>query len=288
MKTRDKNLNEKMQVMLQWKKSYLEALIDELQPFGDVLEIGFGHGYAADRIQTFKPKSHTIIEADPERLLEARAWAKKHSNITIIESTWQNKLPTLGIFDTLFFNDDLIDSDRGMICRIHPEKIAQSSSQAKELLSKFEEQIPQLSANYTDQDIDDFYQKIGQYNLKELFDFFGKLKEYGFITEKQYQQTLKKYHLEPDESPKKQVINQGDTSFVFLEDCLKNHMRKRSRFSCFSKDVTSKYEDSQFFDHVITNPYIDYHEKVIPIKVPHFSDYYKFDEALIMVVEKFS
>ena len=52
----------KFQVMMEWEKPYMHACIDALKPFGDVLEIGFGLGYSAERIQTYHPKSHTIIE----------------------------------------------------------------------------------------------------------------------------------------------------------------------------------------------------------------------------------
>ena len=85
----------KFQVMMEWEKPYMEACIDALQPFGDVLEIGFGCGYSATRIQTFKPKSHTIIEFHPMVAQKARAWAEQYPNVTIVEGTWQNALASL-------------------------------------------------------------------------------------------------------------------------------------------------------------------------------------------------
>lgn len=276
-----------MQVMLQWKKLYIEALIDELHPFGDVLEVGFGHSYAADRIQTFKPKSHTIIENDPQLIKEARAWAKKHTNITVVEGTWQTKLTTLGTFDAIFFNDYPIDTDLGMMNRTNPEEVAHTSSQAKELLSDYEKQISQMKMHYSDQEIEEFFQKTGQYNMDELPNFFSKLKERGFINDKQYNEVVKKYRL-GKVIPQKDNIKLPDNTFEFLDECLKSHMRKGSRFSSFSKDITSKYEDTRFFENIITNPFVDYNEKLIPIKVPKFSEHFKFDEALVMVVEKFS
>src|SRR5579863_5497614 len=82
----------KFQVMMEWEKPYMHACIDALKPFGDVLEIGFGLGYSATRIQEYHPKSHTIIEYDPEVAERARDWAKAYSNVTIIEDTWQRAL----------------------------------------------------------------------------------------------------------------------------------------------------------------------------------------------------
>lgn len=288
MKNKGEHLKEKKQVMLHWKKAYLEALIDELHPHGDVLEVGFGLGYAAERIQSFKPKTHTIIEQNHELANAARSWAKKYPHVSIFEDSWESKLPHLGIFDTLFFNDYPIDSEAGMLKRINPEEIKMTSIQAKELLDKLEGQISQIEMHYTDQEIEEFYQTKGQFNLSELPHFFKKLKEYGYITEKQYREVLKKYHLDKAESQGKAMTKEEDRAFAFLEDCLKNHMRKGSRFSCFSNEITSKYEDAQFFENVITNPYIDYHEKVVSIKVPQFFEHYKFDEGLILIVEKFS
>ena len=156
MKNKGEKFKEKMQVMLQWKKLYCEALIDTLRPFGDVLEVGFGHGYAADRIQTYKPKSHTLIIQDPDTVKEARSWAKKHANITIVEGSWQDKLPSLGTFDAIFFNDYPIDTEMGMINRVNLENMEQTSSQAKELLSKLENQLSQMTIHYSDQEIKTF------------------------------------------------------------------------------------------------------------------------------------
>ena len=54
----------KEQVMMEWEKPYMEAMVEKLNPSGDVLEIGFGMGYSAIAIQKFDINSHTIIEAD--------------------------------------------------------------------------------------------------------------------------------------------------------------------------------------------------------------------------------
>jgi len=93
------------QVMMEWEKPYMEAIIDEIKPTGDVLEIGFGCGYSATRIQHYKPKSHTIIECDLEVIKQAKEWAQNYKNITIIENTWQKSLHTLGDYDFIFLDD---------------------------------------------------------------------------------------------------------------------------------------------------------------------------------------
>src|SRR5262249_17301073 len=90
----------KFQVMMEWEKPYMDACIDALKPFGDVLEIGFGLGYSAERIQTYHPRSHTIVEFHPEVAARAREWAKRYPNVMIVEDTWQNALANLGVFDS--------------------------------------------------------------------------------------------------------------------------------------------------------------------------------------------
>ena len=97
--------DDKYQVMMEWEKPYMEGIIDEIAPTGHVLEIGFGCGYSATRIQSYKPKSHTIIECDPKVIKKAHDWTKNYKNITIVENTWQKSLHTLGDYDFIFFDD---------------------------------------------------------------------------------------------------------------------------------------------------------------------------------------
>ena len=99
------------QIMMKWEKPYMEACIDELNPTGDVLEIGFGMAYSATQIQKYKPKSHTIIECNPAVIEEAKKWAEGYpdSDIRIVEGTWQEKTETLGGFDQIFFDDYAVE-----------------------------------------------------------------------------------------------------------------------------------------------------------------------------------
>ena len=92
------------QVMMEWEKPYMKALVNNLKPNGHVLEIGFGLGYSATEIQKYKIKSHTIIESDKNVIVELKKWAKKYK-VIIIEDTWQSALKKLGKFDSIFFDD---------------------------------------------------------------------------------------------------------------------------------------------------------------------------------------
>jgi hypothetical protein len=100
-------LNENdFQVMMEWEKPYMEACIQNLNPNGHVLEIGFGMGYSANEIQKYDIESYTIIEADPVVLEKLHEWAKlqKHK-IIIIAGAWQDKLKDLGKYDSIFLDD---------------------------------------------------------------------------------------------------------------------------------------------------------------------------------------
>ena len=95
------------QVMMEWEKSYMDALVQKLNPCGDVLEIGFGLGYSATAIQQYNIKSHTIIEADSEVLNRLRIWAAEQKHpVNIIEGSWQEKLPKITAPFDIFFLDD--------------------------------------------------------------------------------------------------------------------------------------------------------------------------------------
>lgn len=100
-------VNEKNeQVMMEWEKPYMKALVKNLKPKGHVLEIGFGLGYSATEIQKYNIKSHTIIESDLNVINKLKLWAKKQKQkVIIIEGTWQKKLKELGKFDSIFFDD---------------------------------------------------------------------------------------------------------------------------------------------------------------------------------------
>ena len=109
------------QVMMEWEKPYMEACIDALKPTGDVLEIGFGCAYSANKIQEYNPKSHTIIECDLEVLKRLHLWADDKPNVIIVEGRWQDTLHTLGLFDEIFMDDFPLDlkNDESNFLNIH-------------------------------------------------------------------------------------------------------------------------------------------------------------------------
>lgn len=281
------NANEdKLNILLEWKQLYAEALIDAIKPTGDVLQIGFCHGFAAECIQKHHPKTHIIIEANPEEVTKAISWINGRKNIKVIQGKWEDALATMGSFETIFFHDyPSPDHDVSIINFLFPEYTLKASNEAKKLLSFLEEQMSKLTAKFTDQDIEDFYQKIGKSNPNEMPAFFKKLKDNNNISDVQYEKYIKYFEKKQQGKLAKpnpeEIIKKSDNMLEFLEECLKNHMIKGSRFSAFLVTQKSKYEDSQFFDNIITNTNIDFQENLIPIKM---SD--KTREALVILVEK--
>ncbi|CAM9137054.1 unnamed protein product [Choristocarpus tenellus] len=94
-------------VMMEWEIPYMRALADALTIKGgdEVLEIGFGCGYSADRIQELRPRGHTIVECAPAVLSRLRVWADGRPGVHVVEGYWQLSLPILGKFDAIFFDD---------------------------------------------------------------------------------------------------------------------------------------------------------------------------------------
>lgn len=278
------------QVMMEWEKPYMQACIDELQPFGDVLEIGFGLGYSAAHIQSYKPKSHTIIEYHPLIAQKARDFAKKYPHVTIIEDTWQNAIKNLGVFDCVFFDDYPLESQQ-YLEKI--EKESQESSlivkQAELLIKEINQQFPNLSTQkYSDQDLDDFVKAVASEPEEQLVIFLKQLYNNKQITKQQFERLIKNHNIHLIEPSEKQLFSfQGssDRLFSFLQPCLASHMRNGSRFSCFLSDPNSKLIDPRFSE-IIANPYLDYQEKQISIKVPDNCKYYKGDKALVIVITK--
>ena len=98
------------EVMMEWEKPYMSALIERLNPSGHVLEVGFGLGYSATEIQKYNIETHTIIENHPSVLVKLKEWAKKQPHqVNIVSGDWQEELRNLTKFDSVFFDDSPSD-----------------------------------------------------------------------------------------------------------------------------------------------------------------------------------
>lgn len=267
----------------EWRKLYIKACIDELRPKSDILEIGFAHAIAAEFLQTHALTSHTIIESDPEILQKAYAWASKHSNVVVINEAWENALPKLKTFDAIFFNNAERQTDLPSLKRIQQAELSFATGAGEKLYKEIEQEFVKIKVQFSNKEIDDFYETIGKFNFEALPEFLLKLVENANISQEQYENALKKYHIEPKKKePKVLQSDPSDTLLSVLMQCINHNMHKGSRFSCYMPDATSRFSDSRFFEKVIVDPNLDYHEKIVPITVPDVCEY----DALIMVVEK--
>jgi hypothetical protein len=264
---------------MHWEQTYKRALIEALNPRGDVLQVGFGLGYAASEIQTYQPNSLTIIEPDPLAAATAKEWGGSH--VTVIHETWQNVLPSLGTFDAIFFNQFSREKVAEVVkCREHGSAVL---AQGQATLAMVEKTLPQLTIQrYTDADLNEFFQSLGAFDSQQMAVFLSQLYCNQQISQEQYEKFLLKHGLKKMEPS---LTTATDPAFVFFEACLE-HLRPGGRFSCFSPQPLSKYEDPDFFQHVITNPHFDYHEHTIPVSVPSSCSYYPFTEALVLVIRK--
>lgn len=292
----------KFQVMMEWEKPYMQACIDALQPTGDVLEVGFGCGYASSHIQTYRPRSHTIIEYHPLVVKRAKEWAAHYANVILIEDTWQNALKDLGQYDAIFFDDYPLESgEEGLKTQESKKRVHTILEQGQKTLESIHEKLPFLkSLNYTQEDIDDFLSLASRDAEPLMFlRFFSDLKKNRQIDESRFQYALQRLleqkiatpellerFLKKEEDPPFLFRHQGDRLFLFLQLCLNNHMRPGARFSCYLEEPKSKFEDEKFFNQIITNPFLEYTEKTISVEVPAHCAYYKGNEALVITIKK--
>jgi predicted O-methyltransferase YrrM len=108
--------------MMEWEKPYMEKSIELLNPFGKVLEIGFGLGYSATKICRFKNvKEYNVIECMPivwekfEEFKTEQQIARPELKINLIKGRWEDVLQTTETFDTIYFDDYVLNSDIDII-----------------------------------------------------------------------------------------------------------------------------------------------------------------------------
>ncbi len=264
------------------EKLYLETWVDAMQPQGHVLEVGFEKGHAAAHIQTYYPKSHTIIEPSPDKAKRARSWAQDFPTVTVMEKPWQNALPSLHVYDTIFFYNT--SSEIEATIQKHKAAGHLALQSGEQLLSSIKQKLPALTKiRYSNSEIHELYEQTGQFHLKNFSYFLQELCAGGQISQKQYEEITQKYGVERIELciP---AIKPRDDEIVFLQAALNGLMKKGSRFSSFSQTAISKFQNPYFFEHIITNPDLDFQEKWISPPLPAESP--PCEEALVTIIEK--
>jgi spermidine synthase len=112
------NEDESHQIMMEWEKPYMEKSIEMLDPFGKILEIGFGMGYSARKICSYEAvKEYNVIECAPivweefENFKKEQQMIRPELKINLIKGRWQDVLNTTDIFDCIYFDDYKLDEE---------------------------------------------------------------------------------------------------------------------------------------------------------------------------------
>ena len=73
---------------------------------GDVLEIGMGRGVAAEFVQAYEPRSHTLVECNPGVIAGFEQWKQRFPgrDIRLLPSRWQDALDQMTSYDGLLFH----------------------------------------------------------------------------------------------------------------------------------------------------------------------------------------
>lgn len=270
---------------MQWEKPYIKELITAIAPHGRVLQVGFGDGFASECLREHPLVEHVIIEKDLAHVALANGFAAKHPKTHVIDQPWQKALASCGSFDVIYFHDALLKDVS--VLKHSQEQGKLVLNQGKKALAFAHEAFPDLKKKkYSTQDLEEFYHNIGRKYPEDTGRFLAELYHDHQISHEMYHDFSKKHHIPLYVAPMKAEPKEIEEGFVFLQEALKHAMKPGSRFTMFCLDPTSRYEDPEFFDAIITNPHINYKESYIDVQVPSECNYYNGHQALIMVVEK--
>jgi|694.fasta_scaffold64531_2 hypothetical protein len=110
------------QIMMEWEKPYMEESIKQLKPFGKVLEIGFGMGYSATKICSFKNvEEYNVIECTPIvwdkffKFKSEQLILRPELKVNLIKGRWEDVLQTIGIYDCIYFDDYILSQSNQVI-----------------------------------------------------------------------------------------------------------------------------------------------------------------------------
>jgi phospholipid N-methyltransferase len=272
-----------------WEKPYMEAWVNILKPHGDVLEIGFGSGWTSSYIADHKPKSQTIIEANPAIAKKAKT---SHPKFKIIEGEWQEQLSKLGTFDTIF-SDSYTRYTKGDVASMksHIKKIQARIAELEKMKQGLAAQLKKFAGiPMSDQQLDDLKQHIdqrGDVTPTDIHSFLETLVLQKNITFNQAKNFLKKYKIPlaaPTEPAPASFL--ADPFLLFVHTCLNHHMKKGSRLSCYVNLAAFKEWEVNFKNYLLARGDIRYEERTVAVEVPSDCDYCAGNQALFFVIEK--
>lgn len=104
-------------IMEDWQRPLMDAMAEiAARSHGDVLEVGFGRGVSASRIQEHGVRSHTLIECNPGIVERCHRWQRGYPDrdIRVVPGRWQDAIGELGEFDAIFFHTYALDTDEAI------------------------------------------------------------------------------------------------------------------------------------------------------------------------------
>ncbi len=125
-------------IMEDWQIPIMKKMAEFVtESGGDVLEIGMGRGVASDFIQSFSPKSHTLIECNDFIVSDFPNWKNKHPgcNANIIHGMWQDKWHEVGEYDGILFHTYPLTHEEFV------EHVAQSTTFAEHFFAPASEKL---------------------------------------------------------------------------------------------------------------------------------------------------
>jgi hypothetical protein len=226
---------------------HIKSFIDHSLHRGKILEIEFGSRYLSPCLESYHPENHLNI--DPK-----------------MKTEWKASLSRLGTFDTVLCSDFSLETDP-----VSHRSAKASLENGKKLLTEVQKTFKDLSSiHYSDHDLDLFCKNMSISHPQELSHFLGELCQKGQISEKQKSTMTKKYNLEAQAKKssafQKTLHREPDLLLPLMEECLSHHMHRGSRFIGLCGDPTSKFENTAFFERIITNPNFGYQEKLISVE----------------------
>lgn len=256
----------------------LRAFVHLSSSFGTLLQIGLGHPSLLEIIHARPFKRHVLIPLSEE---EKKSVACTPAKLELIQETsWQKALTPLPSFDTILFIAP--PPVPGMT---NVRSASSFALQGQKNLLTLEETFSFLKTKvYQQEDIDEFFASFDKKSLvhpKYLLRFFFDLKTEKNISSIQWENiahrllqeklvdaatlTLFLEEQEQNKAPSKDSLSETDLLFEILQHCLKSHMKAGSIFRAYLYDTRSKFEEERFFNHIITNPALDYKEELLPL-----------------------
>jgi hypothetical protein len=285
---------------MDWEKPYLEACVAALEVKGDVLEIGFNLGIAAEAIHKSRPNSHTIIEGHPALLEALQFWAQGKKGVTISEGQWEKQLRSQSKFDTIFLNRILPSELNEGYALDKEEELKDQIEECNELKEALAIQLKMFrDVKFADKDLEDFKQhleKRDDFTKDDVIAFVHGLAKQGNISDEQKKNFLKSYDkqsqkLEPKATETLSMLDPAhplaaDFFYNFIVYCLENHMNVGSSISSWIDIESFEANKGLIYSALNERGDVLMKEEYIPVLIPAGCQYYHAEEAVVFVVSK--